>query len=151
MISTKQLKGLDYPRAELLGKPSIGAHYTREDYRAYHLDENARCVVCGRRAEHAHHVVHRKTARGWTVDTELGRFTVLSPLFALCHECHENFHGGSRYTARWEWADKQYMTEWWNGHTLAHICAPGNDFLKQEGHFVLVDKKTGIERVLPWT
>ena len=148
ILTTKQLRGLDSRNAELLGKPSLGAHYEREDYTSHKLDEGAQCVVCGRPATDAHHVVHRKTARGWTMNTPLGKFVLLSPLFALCRECHDGFHGGARFKIEWEWKSEAYMDEWWQGHTLAHVCNQGSNFLLQEGEYLLTDKKTGEVRKL---
>lgn len=137
--------GIPRDRADLMGKPSIGAHYEREDYRSHKLDDDARCVICGRRATDAHHVVPRSTVRGYTVDTPLGMFVCLSPLFALCRECHHDIHMRARYQIRWEWKAEQYRQEWENGHTLAHICRPGNSFLFQEGCYIVKDAKTGKE------
>ena len=150
-LTMEQLNGLDSRSAELMGKPSLGCHYEREDYRSHKLNEGARCVVCGRKATEAHHVVPRGHARGFTVNTPFGKFVVLTPLFALCRECHDGFHGGARYQVKWAWKAPRYQEEWWAGHTLAHICTPGSEFMHQEGYYVLTDKKTGIERDIPWT
>ena len=135
--------GISLERLELMGKPSLGAHYESADCKSHKLDEGARCVICGRKATDAHHVVPRSTLHAYTVETPLGNFRTLSPLFALCRECHEGFHSQARYHVSWEWKSDQYREEWENGHTLANICPPGSSFLFQEGHFVLKDKKTG--------
>ena len=147
-MNASQLMGLSVRVAELMGKPHIGCHYEREDYRSHKLDEGARCALCGRKATDAHHIVPRSKARGFTVNTPIGKFVVMTPLFALCRSCHNDFHAGARYEVSWEWKDEQYKEEWWNGHTLAHICWPHFDFLWQEGRYVLRDKKTGEVRVL---
>lgn len=138
----KQL-GISLERLELMGKPSLGAHYERMTYSAHKLDDGARCVICGRKATDAHHIVPRSTIHAYTVDTPLGKFTALSPLFALCRECHDGFHTQARYHVSWKWRSDQYREEWENGHTLAHICPPGSSFLLKEGCYVLKDKKTG--------
>lgn len=153
MPTSEQLHGTSARIAELMGKPHIGAHYEREDYRSHALDEGARCVVCGRAAVDAHHVVPRGQASGFTVNTPLGRFVVLSPLIALCRRCHDGMPSGykldrPRYELCWVWKSEQYEQEWWSGHTLAHICRPHDGFLWQEGHYLLTDKVTGQERVL---
>ena len=137
--------GVSFERLELMGKPSIGAHYEREDYASHKLDEGARCVICGRKATDAHHVVPRSTLRSFIVETPLGQFVTLSPLFALCRECHDGFHAQSRYRVRWEWKERRYADEWADGHTLAHICPPGSIFLLQEGRYVIKDRRTGRE------
>lgn len=148
-LTQSQLAGLDSRSVELMGKPHLGCHYEREDYRAHKLNEGARCAVCGRVAQDAHHLVPRGHATGFTVNTPLGKFVVLTPLIALCRSCHDGFHGGARFQVEWVWKDEQYQEEWWSGHTLAHICRPHDGFLFQEGYYVLTDKKTGKETV--WT
>lgn len=137
--------GVSAERVELMGKPSLGAHYEREDYRSHKLDDGARCVFCGRPATDAHHVVPRSTLRGYLVETPLGKFVTLSPLFALCRDCHNDLHMRARYHIRWEWKSDQYAEEWENGHTLAHICPAGSSFLFQQGRYVVTDKKRGEE------
>lgn len=143
MIAASKLKGLDVASAELMGKPSIGAHYEREDYRSHRLDQGARCAICGARATDAHHVVNRSRCRGFTVDTPLGMFVTLSPLFALCRKCHIDIHDHARYGIEWEWREERYAEEWWSGHTLARICPAGSEFLFQEGCYAVTDRKTG--------
>lgn len=140
--------GVSINRLELMGKPHIGAHYEREDYRTNRLDEGARCVICGRIATDSHHLVPRSVLRGYTVDTPLGRFVTMSPLFALCRTCHKDIHDRGRYNFEWRWTKKQYVDEWHNGHTLAHVCRPGSDFLFQEGYYLMTDKLTGTTRKL---
>lgn len=140
--------GINRQRLELMGKPHIGAHYEREDYRTNKLDDGARCAFCGRPATDSHHVVPRSTVHAYTVDTPLGRFVTMSPLFALCRECHDDIHSRRRYAIEWVWEAEQYREEWENGHTLAHICPPASSFLFQQGHYLLTDNFTGTEREL---
>ena len=143
MIQARQLKGLDARSAELMGKPSIGAHYTREDYRAHKLDQGARCTLCGKPATDAHHVVPRGHSRGFTVDTPLGQFVTLTPLFALCRACHRDIHDRARYQITWRWKEERYQQEWWDGHTLGRICPAGSPWLFQQGSYYVTDKETG--------
>lgn len=143
--------GVSPTNAELMGKPHLGAFYRREDYRSHAMLEGARCAVCGRPATNVHHVVARSKAHGFTVDTPLGRFVALSPLFALCGSgtagCHGRFHS-LRYVVRWEWDDEDYKEAWWDGRTLARVCSPHDRVLFTMGRYVLVDTKTGEERTL---
>ena len=140
--------GISKQRLELMGKPHIGAYYEREDYKTNRLKEGARCAICGKPATESHHVVPRSTVHAYTLDTPLARFVVMSPLFALCRGCHDDIHKRGRYAIEWVWEREQYREEWENGHTLAHICRPANEFLFQQGHYLLTDNFTGEEREL---
>ena len=130
--------GISQDRIELMGKPHLGAHYTAEDYRRYALDENARCAVCGRRATDVHHVVRRSTIHSWTVNTPIGRFVAMSPLFALCRGCHEKFHQ-VQLDVTWEWNDEDCREAWESGDILAHVCPPGHERIFDYGHYILTD------------
>ena len=81
ILDASQLRGWPKERAELYGKPHLGARYTGK--RSYEPTQ-PRCCVCGRRATNCHHVAHR----GWGLEFELaapgGTWSLRSPLFALC-------------------------------------------------------------------
>ena len=56
ILDAGQLRGMAKDRAELYGKPHLGARYTRgASYEAL----QQRCAVCGRRAGSCHHVARR--------------------------------------------------------------------------------------------
>lgn len=143
-----QLHGLSLRQAELFGKPHIGASYLYDSVYANLLDYDAQCTVCGQRACNSHHVVPRRI-KSWTLNTPLGSFKLLSPLFALCGSgttgCHGEFHGGARYEVEWQWKSEQYQEEWWGGHTLSHICRPHDKFLFQQGFYLVKDKRLDKE------
>ena len=104
---TQKHLGIGADRFELLGKPSLGAYYARADYRSHRLLDGARCVICGRPATDAHHVVPRSTTKGVEVSTPHGPRKLLSPLFALCRDCHRDIHDRARYRVVWVWSDFQ--------------------------------------------
>lgn len=146
ILTATQLNGTNSRIAELMGKPHVGAFYMKENYRTHTLMEDAKCCVCGSPAVDAHHVVPRGQAYGFTVNTPLGRFVTLSPLFAVCRRCHNSFPSGhslepSRYSVEWVWRDGRYQEEWWSGHTLSHVCRPHSPFLWQEGFYVVHDRE----------
>lgn len=146
-LTSRQLGGLSRISAELMGKPHIGAHYENSSVNSHRKDENARCAICGMRATEAHHVVPKGKTLGFTVNTPLGAFSCKTPLFALCRRCHEKFHK-HEYEVEWCWNTEQYEEEWWDGHTLAHICRPHSEFLYQEGYYLFRDKTRNEERTI---
>lgn len=96
------LRGYPKERAELYGKPHLGAHYTHgKAYEAL----SQRCCVCGRRAGSVHHVAHRSWGETFRLVTPCGTWDLRSPLFCLCGSgttgCHDKFHGGARLKAEW--------------------------------------------------
>lgn len=119
MPTMKQLRGLSLERAELYGKPHIGARYTGgSSYeRTYE-----RCCVCGRPATNCHHVVPRGLGERFPLVTPDRTWLLRSPLFALCGSgttgCHDAFHGGAHLEARWVWDEEQYERWWWDGIML---------------------------------
>lgn len=75
------LRGYPKERAELYGKPHLGAHYTHgKAYEAL----SPRCCVCGRRAGSVHHVAHRSWGETFRLVTPCGTWDLRSPLFCLC-------------------------------------------------------------------
>ena len=149
ILTASQLRGIDYRSAELLGKPHIGAFYQREDARTHRLMEGSLCVVCHQEAHEAHHVVPRRKTLGWTLNTERGRFVVMSPLFAVCRHCHDGFHGGARYEVKWRWKNEQYMKDWWEGRTLS-LLPTHHEALFEQGYYMLVNIRTGEQGKLTW-
>lgn len=145
MPTMSQLHGLSYRWAHMFGMPNLGAHYTprtREGYEsngAYALDSDT-CVLCGRRAQNTHHVVPRSVANTFTINGHMLR----SPLMALCGSgttgCHDGFHGGSLYEARWVWDRDEDM--WWDG-TLLEEYRPHDPRLYRHGHWEIVSKRNG--------
>ncbi len=75
------LRGWPKERAELYGKPHLGARYTHDT--AYEPTQ-ARCAVCGRRASNCHHVARRSWGKTFRLVTPNGVWELRSPLFALC-------------------------------------------------------------------
>lgn len=97
------LRGWSKERAELYGKPHLGARYT--GVTAYEPTQ-ARCAVCGRRASNCHHVARRSWGKTFRLVTPNGVWELRSPLFALCGSgttgCHGKFHDGG-LRAEWVW------------------------------------------------
>ena len=126
------LGGLSYDKAHLFGLPHLGCRYTHGD--RYELLDGEPCVVCGRPARNCHHVVPRSVRKVF----RLGAYELRSPLFALCGSgttgCHDGFHGGRRYVARWEWDVDESL--WWDG-TLLDRHGPHSDELFGYGRYVI--------------
>jgi len=144
------LRGVPYGRAELYGKPGIGASYTRFDARSYRLDEMARCCICGRMATNAHHWPPLGAGGGgrqFLLRTPLGRFVLLPPLFAVCGNgnasgCHKAWHSG-QISVEWVWDDDAYAKDWWNG-TMLKFTKPGK-WLFHHGCYRFSNSRTGRE------
>lgn len=84
------LRGWSKERAELYGKPHLGARYTHDT--AYEPTQ-ARCAVCGRRASNCHHVARRSWGKTFRLVTLNGVWELRSPLFALCGSGTTGCHG----------------------------------------------------------
>ena len=104
MIQMHQLRGLSIERAELYGKPHVGAHYTKG---TRYERTQARCCVCGGNATNCHHVIPRGRGQEFALQTPNGLWLLKSPLFAVCGSgttgCHNGFHGGAFLKAKWVW------------------------------------------------
>ena len=115
MLTMQQLRGLSYEKASLYGLPHLGVEYTKGGHRLT-VDS---CIICGKPATNAHHVIPIRS--GKTFHHPAG-FELKSPLFALCGSgttgCHNAFHGGAKYRARWVWDDELWERLWWNGKLL---------------------------------
>lgn len=166
MLERWQLNSLSYDKASLFGLPHIGAEYKGMSKAYRRVAEY--CPICGRRATTCHHVVPRSvrdtfrlyvnkerlTADGIRPDRD--HFDLRSPLFALCGSgtsgCHNGFHGGARYVARWEWEEQRYFNQWWDGLLLT-LYAPHSPILYDFGWWEITDRrtrKTITYREEPW-
>lgn len=143
ILQASQLRGWPKERAELYGKPHLGARYTGK--RSYELLQD-RCCVCGRRAQSCHHVAHRSWGLVFELVTPNGTWSLRSPLFALCGSgttgCHDGFHGGARYRPEWVWDEPEFEEAWWDG-TLLCEHEPHDPALYGYGHWAITDTKTG--------
>ena len=141
IVTASQLRGMPKERAELYGKPHVGAEYHRRGYRL----TRETCIVCGRRACNCHHVAHRAWG-DFTLWTPKGTWVLRSPLFALCGSgttgCHDGFHGGARYEPRWVWDAPEAEEMWWDGTLLANH-EPHDPHLYLFGHWEIHDRETG--------
>lgn len=141
--SMQQLRGLSIEKAELFGKPHIGATYTGTN--SYRLMTH-NCFMCMKLATNCHHVAPLSLGKVFQLQTSKGTWFLRSPLFALCGSgttgCHNDFHGGARYVARWVWDDPIYEQEWWNGEMLSRHY-PHDKALYLYGRWEILDKTTG--------
>lgn len=145
MITMAQLRGTSLERAELYGKPHVGARYTGSTAKSYERTADC-CCICGRPAQSCHHVIPRGRGERFQLVTPNGTWSLRSPLFALCGSgttgCHEGFHGGARYRARWAWDNIQYEQQWWDGLLLRQF-APHHPALYAYGRWEIEDRATG--------
>lgn len=141
-----QLCGLSLDVAELFGKPHFEAHYRTRNVKSNTLDESAVCIICGNRADNSHHVVPLGKAKEFILRTENGVFFLRSPLFAVCGsgttKCHNDFHGGARYSAKWLWHNDRFAEQWWSGEISKKIL-PHSQELYQFGYWAIRDKFVG--------
>lgn len=141
MIGMRQLRGLSIDKAELYGKPHIGARYTSGDRYGLTAD---RCCVCGAPATNCHHVIPKSRGREFAMQTPSGLWMLRSPLLALCGSgttgCHDGFHGGAFLKASWVWHSPIYRDAWWSGELLeAH--SPHSPELYMYGHWAIRDSR----------
>lgn len=140
ILDAGQLRGWTKERAELYGKPHLGARYTGR--KRYELLQ-PRCCVCGRRAQSCHHVAHRSWGLEFPMVTPNGTWCLRSALFALCGSgttgCHDGFHGGARFKAEWRWESEVYEEAWWSGELLREY-GPYHPSLYEFGHWVIHDR-----------
>lgn len=142
-----QLRGLSVDKAELYGKPHVGARYRYvSDPKSNRRDDGARCAVCGRPAESSHHVPPLSKGRSFVLETPIGSWRLLPSLFALCGSgttgCHGLFHGGARYFPRWEWLTDEAAEAWWSGELLSRFGAHSPE-LYAFGRWVVSDAESG--------
>lgn len=134
------LRGYPKERAELYGKPHLGARYTHG--KAYE-PLVPYCCVCGRRAGSVHHVAHRSLGGTFRLVTPRGTWDLRSPLFCLCGSgttgCHGKFHGGARLRAEWAWRSTAYEEMWWSGELL-QAYGPHSPGLYEYGYWLVTDR-----------
>lgn len=140
-----KLCGMSLERAELFGKPHIGAHYANASLRSNRLDEGAICAWCGRPACNSHHVL--PLSRGRMLG--IGGWRLRTALMAVCGSgtqgCHNGFHGGAWLKAEWAWDDDAYAEQWWDG-ALLKAFGPHDEALYCFGRWVLTDTVHGYVR-----
>lgn len=145
MIGMARLRGLPAGVAELYGKPHVGARYTGAGKRDYERTQGW-CCICGRPAQSCHHVVPRGKGEVFELVAPNGTWGLRSPLFALCGSgttgCHDGFHGGARYVARWVWDAAEFERQWWDGELLGRH-PPHDPALYLYGRWEIEGRKTG--------
>jgi len=146
--ASSQLRGLPYEAAECYGKPHIMCRYSGSSAKSHMRDEDARCVCCGRMATNAHHNPPLSKGHIFLLMTKWGRFALKPSLIAVCGSgttgCHNGFHGGARFKARWVWDSDEYAEMWWNGEFLKHM-RPHSRELYRYGCWHISDSETGRE------
>ena len=139
------LNGWSLLKADMMGKPHLGARYTVPPRRYERLSEN--CMVCGRPAANCHHLMPLGNGRSFTLRTDRGTWTLHSPLMALCGSgttgCHGLFHSGV-LAARWFWRSQTDEDRWWSGELL-EAYGPHSLELYRHGGWGVLDRKHGGE------
>lgn len=116
--------GLPMDRANLYGKPHLGgAFYPDMRTKLGHLEPDAVCVVCGKPASNAHHVVPKGMGGGSAtlhLPFDDKGIELRSPLMAVCgmgnvSGCHKRMHDRD-VRVRWEWDEPKYEEWWWKGY-----------------------------------
>lgn len=145
MIAESKLRGRSLERAEMYGKPHIGARYTGKRARDYERTDPL-CFICGRKSRSCHHAVPLSCGERFELRTERGVWRLRSPLFALCGSgttgCHDGFHGGARFVPRWVWDSPEYEDMWWEGRLLERY-APHSPELYLFGRWEIEDRASG--------
>ncbi len=107
------LRGMSIERAELYGKPHLGAHYDG----AAHVHDIPFCALCGRPAGSVHHIQPLRNGR----EFGLHGHVLMSSLATLCGSgttgCHGMLHAGSAFV-RWRWDSPEAGDAWWDGTLL---------------------------------
>lgn len=149
---THLLNGLSLDWAECYGKPHIGAHYEGITVNSHRLNEFARCACCGKLATNAHHCPPKSKGKTFGLQLTDGTMLHLRPsLIALCGSgttgCHNGFHGGHRFTARWVWDADEYAKNWWEGQMLLYM-PPHSKELYRYGRWEITDGYLGTVKVV---
>lgn len=141
-----QLRGLSYEVASKYGMPHLGCFYSNSRIDSHRRHDGAPCAVCGKIASNAHHDPPRRHGL-FVMETPMGAFVLRPALIAVCGSgttgCHNGFHGGARYEARWEWLTDEAARKWWSGWFLSHGYEPHDPRLYQFGCWLITDFKTG--------
>lgn len=121
-----------------MGKPHIGAYYFGQGD-GHRLSFEAPCLICGRPATDAHHIVPKGMGGGnrvYVLETPVGMFPLRSPLFALCRDHHMAFHDG-RSSVVWEWDTDEDREAWESGYLLSHGYFPHDPRLFLHGCYMV--------------
>ena len=136
-----RLCGLPLSVFECFGKPHFNAHYTGNSINSHILDDDARCLCCGKVANNAHHwPIGRRTV-------EVAGKVLRPSLFAVCGSgttgCHNGWHGGARYRALWRWDNSDSFADWIGGKFWDMGLEPHDQKLYLFGYWQLYDLKEG--------
>lgn len=133
------LHGTPLAKAELYGKPHIGAFYANSSIKSHKMAGEANCAICGMRATNVHHCPPIGTARVFSLQTPTGVHVLKPALFAVCGTgntgCHGEFHHWV-IEARWAWEDDACAELWWGGVLLRRM-EPHSPRLFEYGHWEL--------------
>ncbi len=142
----EQLRGLPLEIAECYGKPNINAHYAADIVKSNRLDDGALCACCGRMATNSHHCPPLSKGRTFVLRTDWGIHILKPALIAVCGSgttgCHDGFHGGARFKARWHWDSDEIAEAWWSGELLKGMY-PHSKRLYGLGCWLIEDRRTG--------
>ena len=121
ILTSDDLHGVPYEKAECYGKPHIMAHYTAKDNIRKYSHDDGLCVVCHRNLiTNTHHQPERDT---FLLMTKWGRFKLKPALFGLCGSGTTGCHGlieENKLKVEWVWYSDEYADAWWSGYTLSH-------------------------------
>jgi len=141
--------GLSYDVAECYGKPHIRAYYEGKGVKTHRRENGAFCVICGKPATNAHHNPPISKGDVFLLMTKWGQFVLKPSLIAVCGSgttgCHNGFHGGARYKARWVWDSDEFARMWWEGEFLKRM-APHSKALYRYGKWAISDSVSGAVR-----
>ncbi len=122
-----RLHGFSIDKARLYGMPHVGCWYTGFSVNSYERAYDARCVVCGKLAQHSHHEP-QKGIGGGGKGFRLGGFTLRPALLALCADCHEDRHH-AHISFDWKWDDLETEELWASGYLLENGFEPHDEML----------------------
>lgn len=132
------LNGLPLQRAEMYGKPHIGAEYTGKTSYERLIDF---CPICGLFATNTHHLSPKSTSKVFTLQGKKAAYPLRTALIALCGSgtmgCHSKFHK-HHFEAYWHWYGTEYAKSWWNGEMLESI-EPHSPDLYEFGYWQITD------------
>lgn len=135
------LGGLSVERADLYGKPHIGAWSKGLRYGR----SQEWCPICGAPATNCHHIAGRG---GLTVTVSGKPVRLLSPLMAVCGSgttgCHGRIHE-RRVIVSWVWEDPAMQLAWFQGRLLEEL-RPHDPRLYAYGWWAIEDKDAHVVR-----
>lgn len=154
MIERDQLYGLSLPTAERYGKPHWMAHYmsgnpTARSVDRYVMEEDATCIVCGKRATNVHHEPPKGKARTFPLATDRGLWVLRPALLAVCGSgttgCHGDIHT-HRIGVEWVWDEPGIEEAWWDG-SLLESSEPHSPILYEVGFWRITQDGEVIREV----